>query len=134
MFAQASFLLALVAEELRDGEPLHRLLVIAFVRGGHARERGRHLRAQRDFAVALVLEIIELADDFRAALGGEEFQRFERRAVVFAEAGALGNRAPLVKNILARVGAPHVGVREWFGIKIAETGQSFHAAQDKNYF
>jgi hypothetical protein len=27
---------------------------------------------------------------------------------------------------LARVGAPNVFVRHWFGIKVAKAGQSFH--------
>ena len=45
MFAQTALLLFLVAEELRDGEPLDGLFVIAFVRGDHARERRRHFRA-----------------------------------------------------------------------------------------
>ena len=37
VFAQPAFLLALVTEELRDGEPFDGLLVIALVRGNHAR-------------------------------------------------------------------------------------------------
>src|ERR1043166_892704 len=45
VFAHAALLLALVAEELGDGEPLDGLLVIALVRRRHAREGGGHLRA-----------------------------------------------------------------------------------------
>ena len=122
-------MLAFVAKELRDGEPLDGLFVIAFVRGDHARKRGRHFRPQCHGAVALVGKIVKLADDFLATFGGEEFQRFQRRPVVFAEAVAAGGGPPFVENELAGVGAPHVGMRERFGIKIAESRQSFHAAR-----
>ena len=126
MFPQPALLLAFIAEQLRDGEPLDGLFIIAFVRGDHAGQRRRHFRPQRNGAFPLVHKVVELADDFLAALRREQFQGFQRRTVVFAEAVAAGNFAPLVKDILARVGAPHVVVRERFGIKIAESGQSFH--------
>ena len=83
---------------------------------------------QGNFAFALVHEIIELADDFFAALGGKEFQRFQRRAVVFAKAVAPGHAAPFVENVLARVRAPHIRVRQRFGIKITKSGQSIHSS------
>ena len=108
MFAQPALLLAFVAEQLRDGEPLGGFFVIALVRCDHARERRRHFRPQGDFAPAFVGEVVELPDDFLAALGGEEFQRFEGWAVVFAEAVAPGGFAPFVENELAGVSAPNV--------------------------
>jgi len=132
MFAQTALLLAFVAEKLRDGEPLDGLFVTALVRGDHARERRRHFRPQRNFTVTFVFEIIKLRDNFFAALGCEEFERFERRAVVFAEAVTARDRPPFFKNKLARVGAPNVRVRQRFGIKIAKSGQSFHASRLKN--
>ena len=82
---------------------------------------------KRDVAVAFVHEVVELPDDFLAALGGEQFERFQRRAVVFAKAVAPGGIAPFVENVLARVRTPHVLVRQRFGIKIAKSGQSFHS-------
>ncbi len=109
MFAQTAFLLAFVAEQLRQREPFDGLFVIAFVRGDHARKGRGHFRPQRNGAFTLVREIVELADNFLAAFGGEKFQRFERRAVVFAEIVTPGRFAPFVKNELARVGAPSVG-------------------------
>lgn len=71
VFAQAAFLLAFITEKLRDGEPLDRLLVMAFVGGGHAGQGRRHFRAERDGAFALVNKAIKLADDFLAAFQGE---------------------------------------------------------------
>src|SRR6185369_4905924 len=80
---------------------------------------------------AFVLEVIELPHDFLAALGREQFKGFQRRTVVFAKAVAAGGLAPLVENELPRVRAPDVGVGQRFGIKIAETGQSFHKSAPK---
>ena len=70
VFAQAALLLAFVTEKLGDGEPLDRLLVMALVGGDHAGQGGRHFRAERDRAFALVQKIIKLADDFLAAFQG----------------------------------------------------------------
>jgi len=44
------------------------------MRRDHAGERGSHFRAQGNGAVAFIDEIVELADDFVAALGREKFQ------------------------------------------------------------
>src|SRR5262245_43991562 len=126
MLAQAAFLLALVAEQLRDGEPLDGFFVGTFVRRNHARQRGCHFRPKRNSALALVGEIVELADDLVAALGGEELERFEWRAIVFAKAVTPCGGTPAVEDVLARIGAPHVAVRERFGIEIAKAGQSIH--------
>ena len=127
MFAQPAFLLALIAEELRDGEPFDRLSVVTLVSGDHAGERRRHFRSQRHGPVAFVGEVVELPDNFVAALGGVKLERFERRAVVFAEAVAARDPAPGVEDVIADVGAPHILMRERFGIEIAETRQTFHA-------
>ena len=128
MFAQPAFLLALVAEELWNSEPFDRLFVVARVRGDHAGKRGRHFRPQRHRPVAFVREVVELADDFVAAFGRVKLQRFEGRAVVFAKAIAPRDVAPRLKNVIPQVGAPDILVRERFGIKVAETRQTFHAA------
>ena len=73
VFAQAAFLLALVAEQLREREPLDRFLELPLLGADHARQGGRHLRPQRDDTFAFVHKVVELADNFIAALGGEEF-------------------------------------------------------------
>src|SRR5882724_3034050 len=132
MLAQAAFLLALVAEQLRNREPLDRLFVITFVRGDHARKRRRHFWSQRNLPFAFVHEVVKLANNFIATFGGEEFERFERWAVVFAETVAARDGSPFFKDELSRVGTPRVGMRKRFGIKIAESGQSFHAFRLKN--
>ena len=73
VLAQTPFLLALVTEKLRQGEPFEWLLVAPLVGGNHSRQGGRHLRAQGHFAPAFVREVVELPDDFLAALGSEQF-------------------------------------------------------------
>ena len=57
----------------------------------------------------------------------------QRTLDYIAEALSKGDKVELrnfgvfeVKIRKARVGAPHVRVRQWFRIKITETGQSFH--------
>jgi hypothetical protein len=69
-----------------------------------------------------VLEIVELADNLGSALGGEQFERLEGRAVVLAKTIAARGLPPLGENKLAGVRAPGVGVRQRFGIEIAEAG------------
>src|SRR5437867_316764 len=103
MFAQPAFLLALVTEQLRHSEPLDRLAIIPFVRGHQARQRGSHFWPKRHSALAFIDEIVKLADDFLAALRGEQFQRFERRPIIFAKAVTTRRRPPAVKDILAGV-------------------------------
>ena len=127
VFAQPALLLAFVAKELRDGEPFDRLFVVARVSRNHAGESGGHFRAQCHGALALVRELVELSDDFTAALGRVQLERFERGAVVFAEAVAARYVPPIFKDVIAGIRAPHVLVRERLRIKIAETRQTFHA-------
>ena len=127
MFPQAAFLLSFVAEQLGQGEPFNGLLIIALVRGNHAGQGGSHFRAQRDGASALVRKVVELPHNLLAALGGEEFQGLERRAVVLPERIAPGGRPPFFEDVLAGVRAPHIHMRQRFGIKVSKSGQSFHA-------
>ncbi|MEI9865515.1 MAG: hypothetical protein WDN00_13405 [Limisphaerales bacterium] len=49
---------------------------------------------------SLVHKVVELADDFFAALGREQFKRFERRTVVFAKTIAPGGCAPFIKKYI----------------------------------
>src|SRR6266852_2257363 len=37
----------------------------------------------------------------------------------------------MIEYVLARVGAPHIRLRQWFRIKIAKTGQTFHKSGPK---
>ena len=128
VLSQPALLLALVAKELRQGKPLDRLLVTPLVRGDHAGQGGSHLRTKRHLALAFVAEVVELADDFLAALGGKQFQGFQRRAVVFPEPVAARRRAPLLEDELARLRAPQVRLGQRLGVKITKPGQTFHNA------
>src|SRR5258708_2467525 len=121
MFPQAALLLAFITEQLGDAEPLPGFLIRSLVGRDHARECGRHLGTQRNLPLAFVLEIVKLADDFRTALGSEEFEGFEWRTVVLPESIAPRNRAPFVEDKLARVCAPQVRLRQRFGVKITES-------------
>ena len=106
MFSQAPFLLAFVAKQLGYGEPFDGLLIASLVRRNHPRQGRGHFGAQRDLALAFVFEVVELTYDLSAAFSREEFERFERRAVVFAKSIAPGGVAPFIENILANVRAP----------------------------
>ena len=130
VLAQTPLLLPLIAEQLGDGEPLDGLFVVALMRGDHARQGGRHFRAQRDFAAAFVGEIVQLPDDFVAAFEGVELQRLQRGAVVFAEAVAARHGAPFSKNVLAGIRAPHIGERQRLGIKVPESRQTIHHVRE----
>ncbi len=85
VLAQTAALLPLVAEQLRDREPAHRLPQRVRPLGDHARERRRHLGPQRDLAVALVREVVQLPRDLVAALLRVEIERLQRRPVVLHE-------------------------------------------------
>src|ERR1051325_7338796 len=126
MFTEPAFLLAFVAEELRKREPFDGLFVTSLMCRNHTGQRWSHFGAQRNFAIPFVFKVIELTDDFGAALGGVKFERFEWRAVIFAKAITAGHVAPLIENVLAGVGAPHVRMWERFGIEVPESGQAVH--------
>src|SRR5260221_5379845 len=96
------------------------------MRGGHARQRGRHLWAEGDRPLALVVEVIKLSHDLLAALGGKQFERFERGAVIFPEAVAAGDRSPTAKNKLARTLAPHTPVTQPRRVKITQSTEAVH--------
>jgi hypothetical protein len=54
-------------------------------RRDYAGERRSHFGAERDLAVALVGEVIELADDLVAALFGVQLEGLQGRTIVFDE-------------------------------------------------
>ena len=85
VLAQPALLLSLVAKELGHREPPDGLPQRVRARGDHASHRWRHLRPQRDLAIALVLKVVELSDDLVAALLRVQVERLERRPVVFRE-------------------------------------------------
>src|SRR5205814_1782593 len=86
----------------------------------HARERRRHLGAQRDRSIALVREVVELSDDLVAALPRVELERLERWPVVFDEAEAARDVAPRLEDEAAS--------SEFVGVEISETGKSTAAS------
>ena len=112
---QPAPLLTLVAVHLPDREPADRLLERPRPGRHHARQRGRHLRPQRDLPPALVLEVVELLDDLRTALLDVQLQRLERGPVVLLEAVARGDAAPDSKYVIAE--------SRFVGIEIPESGQ-----------
>ena len=71
------------------------------MRGGHPGEGWGHLRPEGDVAVALVGEVVKLADDFVAAFFRVQVEFLDGRAVVFAEAVSLGGAAPGVEDVAA---------------------------------
>ena len=99
-FAEATLLSFFVTEQARHGEPLERLLEFAGLLDHEAGECRRHFGAERNFAVALVLEVVELAYDFFAGLAGVKFQMLKHRTFVFFVGEAFGDFAPGVKNIV----------------------------------
>ena len=113
--APAALLRLLVAETLADLEPLERLGEMPLVLGHEARQRGGHLRAQRDVAPALVLEAEELARELAAGFFQIERGVLENRRLVFDVAAAAGHRAPGLEQIIAD--------RAFTGNEIAESGQ-----------
>ena len=106
-------LLALVPEQLGDGEPPDRLFQGLCPRPNHSRERGRHFRSQGDAPVTLVREFVELADDFLSALRRVQLQRLERRSIVLLEAIATRDLAPGREDVVAE--------GEFFGVKVAKS-------------
>jgi hypothetical protein len=113
VFAQSAALLPLVAKELRHREPAHGLSKRVRLDRRHARQRRRHLRPQRDLSSTLVDEVVQLADDFVAALLGVELQRLERGPIVFDEREPASNVAPHAHDVGA--------FSELLGIEIAKS-------------
>ena len=99
MLPEPAALLALVAEELREGEPPDRLLEPIGPRRHHPRKRRRHLRPQGDRAISLVHEIVELPDDLVAGLRGVQLERLEGGTVVFLETVPRGHASPSLEDV-----------------------------------
>jgi hypothetical protein len=117
-FAEAAFLLFLVAEELGGAEPAERLFVVALAGDDHAGEGGGHLGADGDVAVAFVGEVEELAEEFAAALFFVEIDGLKEGAVVLDETIAARDFAPGGNDVIA-AGAV-------FREKVAKAGQELH--------
>src|SRR5262249_27239153 len=122
---QATTLLPLIAEKLRNGEPADRLAEAVGPSRDHSGERGRHLGSQRHLPPALVLEGIELLDDLGAALRGVEIKRLQRRAVILLEAVAKRDRSPGLEDVIAQ--------RQIVRIEVAKPrqGRAFHGGEKK---
>jgi len=99
VLAQPAALLALIPEELRNREPADRLLEPVGALRHHTRQRGGHLRPQRDGPPPLVRKGVELPDDLRAALVRVQLQGLQRRAVVFLEGVAPGHPAHRLEDV-----------------------------------
>ena len=98
--AQAALLGLFVTEKARHGEPLEGLLDFAGLLDYEARKRRRHFGSERNLAVALVLEVVELAHDFFAGLARVQLQVLEHRAFVFFVGETFGGTPPGVKNVV----------------------------------
>ena len=101
VFALTALGHALVAEALGDAEPLEGELERALALRDHARERGRHLRPERDVAAGLVLERVDLVLDLLAGLALEQLERLDDARVVVLEAVRDRGRAPGVEDPVA---------------------------------
>src|SRR5690606_27488754 len=76
----------------------------------------RHLRPERDRAPALVLEVVELANDLLAALLDVELERLERRSVILLKTVATCRFPPRAHDVRAN--------REILGIEIPKAWQT----------
>ena len=114
MLFEPPLLLALVAKELWQREPAHRLPKRIRARGDHARQRRRHLRPKCDLSTTLVREVVELADDLIAALLRVQLERLERGTIILDKAEPARDLPPHAKHVRAfgKVG----------GIEIAKSG------------
>ena len=75
---------------MHHGRQAQRLGVHPQFIGHHAHDRRGQFRAKGELASTLVLEGVELADDARAGLGGEQVQRLEDRRLHAVKAGPAG--------------------------------------------
>ncbi len=87
MLALAAARHALVAPVLGDGEPAQRQAQRAGPRHHHARDRRRHLGAQREVTV-VHREVVELLDDLLARLAREQLRVLDDRRIDLLEAHA----------------------------------------------
>ena len=74
VLALASARGALVTEALGNRKPLDGEFECALACGDHARQGGGHLGTQSQVAIALILEGVDLIDDFLARLALEEVE------------------------------------------------------------
>ena len=112
--AEATALLAFVAEEVCYGEPLDGFTKVFFFCGDDSGQGGGHFWAEGDVASGLVFEVVELGEDFFAAciFAGVEVDGFEGGGIVFVEAVGEGGGAPGVNDDGAFCRVCRVGVAE----------------------
>ena len=99
MFTQATLLRPLVAKQLWDREPTHRLSERLRTRANHARERRRHFGAHGNRTVTLVDEVVQLRDDFVATLLCVQIEWFEWRPIVLLKCIAPHDAAPGFEDV-----------------------------------
>jgi hypothetical protein len=83
-------------------------------RRDHAGDGGRHLGSQRDLSPALVLEVVELADNLVAALLRVELEGLEGRPVVLRKREPARDTTPRAENVRS--------FGELGGIEVAKSG------------
>ena len=105
---------ALVAPVLRHREPAQGHAQPTRSRHHEARDRGGHLRAQRQ-VTPVDLEVIELVDDLLARLAREELGVLDHRRVDFLEAEA--------RSDVAKVAEQPVASALVFGIEVARSAR-----------
>ena len=108
-FTVATGLEFLVAVALTVIRQAKRFGVHPHLLGDHPHDGCREFGAQRQVALALVLERIELVDDARAGLGGEQLERFKHRRLDPRETVALRH---IFKQVLQRQPSLHRRRRE----------------------
>ena len=92
---------ALVTETLRDGRPLEGEGQRPLPLRDHAREGGRHLRPQRDVAVALVEKMVNLVPHLLARLAREKVVALHDARVVRLEARGVRRGPERVEHAVA---------------------------------
>jgi len=82
-------LLTLVAEIIRNAEPLDRALQGVRLRPDHTGQGRRHLRTQSYLAATLILECEKLADDLVAGFFSKKIQWLQNGAIVLSKIKAI---------------------------------------------
>ena len=104
--AGLEFLVPVALSVVRQTE---RLGVHAHLFGDHAHDGRREFRAQGQVSLTLVLKGIELIDDARAGLGGEQLERFKHRGLDPRKTVALSH---IFEQVLQRQPSLHRRRRE----------------------
>ena len=130
VLALASLRGALIAEALRDRVPLQWEAQLVLTRRHHARQRRRHLGAERQMTVALVVEVVDLLAHLLACLAREQLVALNHARIVRDEAGGLARRAERIKHPIAPrhvfgIEVPHAARR----LKTDLTHRSFPSSQ-----